>query len=153
MPLSGLNKASVRPRGGVARVGLIPASKYAGSAPPATPAVWAFREDKARYSEETTGGQPIAKMVRHTLEMEFAANPATRAAVDELRAAAASEGVVALVTMASGRVVVAGWSRRFGTRYPLRLVAESVSSGEAPADCPTVRVTLESTDADPASSL
>ncbi len=155
MPLSGLNRASARPRGGVAKVEIIPASEYAGVAPPATGPSWAFREDRARYSEEQPGqgGRgALTPLVRHTLEMELPANNSTRAAVESLLSTAQSEGVVARVTMASGEVLLVGWSRRLGARYPLRVAAVAANSGQSPADFPTITVRLESTDADAARS-
>ena len=149
MPLSGLNKPPVRPRGGVTKVELIPASSYAGGVPPAGSA-WAFREDRARYSEEITDGGPLVRLVRHTLVMELAATAESRRAVDELAALCQTEGVVAVVTMASGELLAAGYSNRFGTLYPLRVAAVEYSSGNTPADFPTIALTLRSTDADPA---
>jgi hypothetical protein len=144
MPLSGFNTLSARPRGGVAKVELIPASEYAGGAPPAS-SVWAFREDRARYSEEQMPTGALVPLVRHTLEMEFPADPASREAVDELAATARAEGVVAVVTMASGEVIVAGYSSRFAEAYPLRITGRNVTSGRTPADFPTIALTLQST--------
>jgi hypothetical protein len=85
----------------------------------------------------------LAPVVRHTLEMEFAADRAGRRAVDELSATAASEGVVAVVTMASGEVVVAGYSPRFGTEYPLRMTKREADSGFSPGDFPAISLILE----------
>ncbi len=143
MPLSGLNRSSVRPRGGVAGVELIPASEYAGGTPSAS-SVRAFREDRARYSEVRTGG-PLVQLVRHTLVMELAATPETRRATRELASVCRTEGVVAVVTTASGELLVAGYSARFATLYPLRLTGMEYSSGNTPADFPTITLTLEST--------
>ena len=142
MPLSGLNSSSARPRGGVAGVELVPASKYAGGTPSAS-AVRAFREDRARYREERTGG-PLSPLVRHTLVMELPATPKGRRAADELAVVCRTEGVVAVVTMASGEVLVAGHSARFGTLYPLRLAGTEYTSGNTPADFPIITLTLES---------
>jgi hypothetical protein len=144
MPLTGLNRTTVRPRGGVAKVELTPAPEYAGavSTPrPADFAVWAFAEDRAHYSETLEGA-----VVRHTLAMEFAATAESRAAIDSLAAVAAARGVVARVTLASGETLVAGYSLRFGAGYPLRLVRREASSGRAPGDLPTISITLESID-------
>ncbi len=147
MSLSGLNRTPVRPRGGVAKVELIPASSYAGGVPPAGSA-WAFREDKARYSEDITDGGPLVRLVRHTLVMELAATAEGRCAVDELVELCRAEGIVAVVTLASGEVIAVGYSARFGTLYPLRATAIEYSSGSTPADFPTIVLTLRSTDAD-----
>jgi hypothetical protein len=146
MPLSGLNTIPVRPRGGVKRVEIVPASLWTEGALPFA-AAWAFREDRAWYSEESVGGHKPFRLVRHTLVMEFPAAEKSRMAVKEL-SACNQEGVVAMVTMASGEVIVAGRSSRFGTGYPLRLVKTESASGRTPADFPTITVTLESIDAE-----
>ncbi len=122
MPLSRLNPISVRPRGGVTKVELIPASEYAGAVPSSVE--WAFREDRAHYSEERVAKTPLSSLsplVRHTLEMDIPATATGRRRVDELAAVCTGEGVVAVVTMASGETVAVGWSARFGVRYPLRV--------------------------------
>jgi hypothetical protein len=127
----------------VAEVELIPASLYAGEAPTA-PLPWAFREDRARYREEQMAGSVLAPLVKRTLEMEFAADPAGRRAMDELSETAAAQGVVAVVTMASGEVIVAGYSLRFGTEFPMRVTGREADSGLSPGDFPTLSLTLES---------
>jgi hypothetical protein len=147
MPLSGLNRTSARPRGGVASVELIPASEYAGGVPPAGSA-WAFREDRARYSEELTGEKPLVPAVRHILELEFPSDAASRLRVAELERVAASEGVVAVVAMASGERIVVGYSRRFAAADPLHVINKRVDTGLVPGDFPIIAVTLESVDAD-----
>jgi hypothetical protein len=76
--------------------------------------------------------------------MELAATPEARLAVDELAAVCRREGVVARVTMASGEVFTVGYSPLFGTLYPLRLAGVEYSSGEVPADFPTITLTLQS---------
>ncbi len=161
MPLYGLEKTSpdsVRPRGGVAKVELIPAGSFAGmgeaggvggvgevgSVPAA--AGYAFREDRAHYSE-TRSGDGLQMLVHHSLVMEFPAGEAARRAADEL-VARSGEGFVAIVTTASGERLSAGWSERFGTGYPLRVAKVSSASGSVPADFPAITVTLESVDAD-----
>jgi hypothetical protein len=76
--------------------------------------------------------------------MEFAAEPNARRAARELWETAASEGVVAMVTMASGETLTPGYSERFGNEYPLRIVKKESASGLGPGDFPVIRVTLES---------
>ncbi len=155
MPLYGLEKASphslVRPRGGVAKVELIPASSFAGVGFHTATAGYDFREDCAHYSE-THSGDGLQILVRHSLVMEFPAGEAARRAAGEL-AAKSGEGFVAIVTTAAGERLLAGWSARFGTGYPLRVAKVSSASGSVPADFPAVTVTLESTDADFSSAL
>jgi hypothetical protein len=143
MPLSGLNPAPVRPRGGVAKVELVPASEYAGGVPPAGSA-WAFREDRARYLARQAGASVLVPLTRHILQIDLAATPSGRRAADELCAAAAAPGIVAVVTTASGETLTAGYSPRFGSAYPLRLTRREDDSGLSPADFPTISITLES---------
>ena len=166
MSLSGLNRISVRPRGGVAKVELIPTTavasvdfathNYAALASIAQAvgaSAWAFREDCAWYSEESVGDEKLSSLVRHTLVMEFPATHDSCRAVNGLADTSAVEGVAAVITMASGEVIIAGYSSRFGVEYPLRVVKREITSGRTPADFPTVTITLESVDADPAFAL
>ncbi len=146
MPLTGLNRITARPRGGVRKVELATASEWAARESAAPRSGWAFREDRAGYTEERVGGESLSPLVRHTLTMELPATPAARRAVDELISVASSEGVVAVVTMASGEVVVAGCSERFGVAYPLRPAGLESASGRTPADYPTITLTLECID-------
>ena len=131
---------------------LTPAPLWTG-VPSASSSTWTFREDRARYSEEQSGSSPLAPLVQHTLVMEFPATKGSRSIVEGLITACRTGGVVAVVTMASGEKIVAGSSIRFGAGYPLRMVKIESTSGRTPADFPTIAVTLESIDADPASSL
>jgi hypothetical protein len=127
-------------------VELVPAPLWAGRAPDAA-SEWVFREDRARYLEEAAGGGAAEPSVKHILEMEFPSGEATRRAAEEL-CAHGGEGFVAVVTMASGEKLAVGYSSRFGTLYPLRIASVSSDSGHAPADFPTVKITLESIDGD-----
>lgn len=159
MPLHGLKRLSVRPKGGIAKVEIVPACCFAGAGfDPGTGSLacvettdgfagYAFREDRAHYSESLS-----AALVKHTLDMEFAAGEEARRAVDEL-VRRSGEGFVAVVTTAGGERIVVGWSARFGTGYPLRVTNISSVSGSVPEDVPSVKVTLESEDADPSSTV
>ena len=158
MRLNGLGRASAKPAGGIVSVELIAAADFTGavynhagacftSAETSGPfAAYVFREDRAAYTEEASGndGQPL---VKHTLKVEFPAGPETDGAVAGL-SAAASGGFVAIVTTGTGQRLLAGYSVRFGTQYPLRPVKVSSASGSCPSDFPSVTVTLESTDAE-----
>lgn len=136
MPQIGLNRPESRPRGGVDRVELFPAPQWAGTDSQSVGA-WTFCEDRARYRTEVRADG----LVGRTLEMTFPSTAQGRAAVERL--SSFSAGVVARIVLASGETVVAGWSERFGTAYPLRVVKTAVDSGQTPADFPTVTVTLE----------
>jgi len=148
MSLSNLPRPSVRPRGGVSKVELVPAPLWAGTGSPFPPGAveWAFREDRAHYREELTGDEPLVPLVRHVLEMELPLDAASRRAVASLQAANAA-GFVAIVTLASGERLTVGRSARFGTLYPLRVAACDLGSGRTPADLPTATLRLESVDA------
>lgn len=106
---------------------------------------YVFREDGAIYSETSSGaGEPT---VKHTLTMEFADTPETRRTVGELSARSPG-GVVAIVTTGAGERLLTGYSPRFGGAYPLQLSKTAAASGSRPSDLPTVRVILESEDAE-----
>jgi hypothetical protein len=137
MTLSGLNRITERPRGGISKVSLLPATRVAGTAA----AEYHFREDGARYSE-TLEGDSLQPLVRHTLEMEFPATEVSHQAVDELLAGSAA-GFVATVETANGRQFAVGRSERFGTTYPLRVVKTSYASGSSPGDFPMIVIVLE----------
>ena len=70
-----------------------------------------------------------------------------------LRRAAETEGLIALVTMASGERLLAGWSARFGTSQPLRPGSFAMESGIKPLDGTPAVLTLASEDTDPAAEL
>lgn len=154
MTLSGLQKISVRPRGGLASVKFIPAS--AGVTTDAARSAAAdleehfldaqpyfFREDGANYTEALTA----EGLVKHTLELDFPATSEARLAVDQLLAQS-SGGIVASAVTASGETLLIGWSERFGAAYPLRVTAVASGSGSTPGDLPTINLTLSSVDAD-----
>lgn len=146
------------PSGGIVRVELIRASDFRGarfdaaagcftSPETVSPfAGWSMREDGASYTEERKDDSG-APMIEHTLEMTLPGGPETRRAVAELSAASAG-GLVAIVTTREGERLLAGYSRRFGTAYPLRLAAAVSAAGESPADIPSETIVLSSLDAD-----
>ncbi len=156
MPLNGLGRPAVKPAGGIVSVELVAAAAFKGaeydpesgcftSVETSEPfAAYVFREDCAAYTEEASGaaGQPL---VKHVLKMEFPGGPETDKAVGELSALDAT-GFAAIVTTGEGQRLLAGYSRRFGTQYPLRLAKVSSGSGSHPSDFPSVTVMLESTD-------
>lgn len=158
MSLSGSDKVATRPRGGVEQVLLIPAGSFVRAVEdPAgeslsrfessqTPAEYAFREDRASYSE-TLLRDGMQCTVKHTLVMELPSGGGVHRAAGEL-ARRSDEGFVAVVTKASRERIVVGYSSRFGVRYPLRVTRMVSASGSAAADFPSVEITLESIDAD-----
>ncbi len=144
MPLSGLERISTKPRGGVVSVRLTPASEFSAQTDIAG-SEWVFREDRADYTEENVdeGPRPI---VRRTLKMELPATEVTRGALNELLAMAGG-GFVAQVTLASGEELLVGYSECFGASYPLRVAKVATASGYVPGDFPATILTLECIDA------
>ncbi len=154
MRLRGLGRASSKPAGGIVSVGLIavpdfksavydPAGDCFTSAETSEPfAAYVFREDRASYTEEAfgAGGQPL---VRHTLKVEFPAGEETHLALTEL---SETTGFIALITTGAGQRLLAGYSPRFGAKYPLRLTKGFSDSGSRYPDFPSVTVIFESTD-------
>lgn len=155
MPLNGLERTDVKPAGGIVSVELLPASALTGAgydpktgclAAPQTAAPfarYAFREGSASYREESSpNGHGL---VRHTLTMEFHESPAVRKAVEQLTRMS-PEGFAAVITTAAGQRILAGYSVRFGNRFPLRLAAAASDSGKRPADIPVRTVVLAAED-------
>ena len=72
--------------------------------------------------------------MRHTLTLVVGREAFRKAFTPALRRAAETEGLIALVTMASGERLLAGWSARFGTSQPLRPDSFAMESGIKPLD-------------------
>jgi hypothetical protein len=162
MQLSGLNRPSAKPKGGVVTVELIAAGDFTGavydtetgcftSVQTSVPAAcYVFREDGCTYNEHRVG--TCHRLVRHTLSMEFAATDDARQALAEL-ASVADGGLVAIVTTGSGERLLVGYSRRFGNRFPLRVESHTHTSGVTPAEHPTYTIVLVSEDVEPSKLL
>ncbi len=56
------------------------------------------------------------------------------------------EGVVADVELTSGASIRLGWSERYGTQYPLRLLRSEFDSGTQDSDIPSKRWVFECAD-------
>ena len=120
-----------KPAGGVAAVTVTPAGNLLRAAVAADGRAEAiFRdatqltalplaEQRSSYAErlDTDAGP---QRVRHTLTLVVGRETFRKAFTPALRRAAETEGLIALVTMASGERLLAGWSARFGTSQPLR---------------------------------
>ena len=149
-----------KPAGGVAAVTVTPAGNLLRAAVAADGRAEAiFRdatqltalplaEQRSSYAErlDTDAGP---QRVRHTLTLVVGRKAFTPA----LRRAAETEGLIALVTMASGERLLAGWSARFGTSQPLRPDSFAMESGIKPLDGTPAVLTLTSEDTDPAAEL
>ena len=109
-------------------------------------------EQRSSYAErlDTDAGP---QRVRHTLTLVVGREAFRKAFTPALRRAAETEGLIALVTMASGERLLAGWSARFGTSQPLRPGSFAMESGIKPLDGTPAVLTLASEDTDPAAEL
>ena len=109
-------------------------------------------EQRSSYAErlDTDAGP---QRVRHTLTLVVGRETFRKAFTPALRRAAETEGLIALVTMASGERLLAGWSARFGTSQPLRPDSFAMESGIKPLDGTPAVLTLTSEDTDPAAEL
>ena len=134
-----------KPAGGVAAVTVTPAGNLLRAAVAADGRAEAiFRdatqltalplaEQRSSYAErlDTDAGP---QRVRHTLTLVVGRETFRKAFTPALRRAAETEGLIALVTMASGERLLAGWSARFGTSQPLRPDSFAMESGIKPLD-------------------
>ena len=153
-----------KPAGGVAAVTVTPAGNLLRAAVAADGRAEAiFRdatqltalplaEQRSSYAErlDTDAGP---QRVRHTLTLVVGREAFRKAFTPALRRAAETEGLIALVTMASGERLLAGWSARFGTSQPLRPGSFAMESGIKPLDGTPAVLTLASEDTDPAAEL
>ena len=149
-----------KPAGGVAAVTVTPAGNLLRAAVAADGRAEAiFRdtalplaEQRSSYAErlDTDAGP---QRVRHTLTLVVGREAFRKAFTPALRRAAETEGLIALVTMASGERLLAGWSARFGTSQPLRPDSFAMESGIKPLDGTPAVLTLASEDTDPAAEL
>ena len=153
-----------KPAGGVAAVTVTPAGNLLRAAVAADGRAEAiFRdatqltalplaEQRSSYAErlDTDAGP---QRMRHTLTLVVGRETFRKAFTPALRRAAETEGLIALVTMASGERLLAGWSARFGTSQPLRPDSFAMESGIKPLDGTPAVLTLTSEDTDPAAEL
>ena len=149
-----------KPAGGVAAVTVTPAGNLLRAAVAADGRAEAiFRdatqltalplaEQRSSYAErlDTDAGP---QRMRHTLTLVVGRETFRKAFTPALRRAAETEGLIALVTMASGERLLAGWSARFGTSQPLRPDSFAMESGIKPLDGTPAVLTLTSEDTDP----
>lgn len=155
--------ASCRPKGGIREVKLIDASKIEnvsfGNAgrkctglllsPQAEIQNYDILEERSSYTEIVTERNGF-RVVKHSLKL-------VRGKVSSEEMFPVSEwmrrGCVALVTLGSGRRIVAGVSEESGCGYPLRVVSVGRDSGRSAGDGITEELLLESCDVSEASFL
>ena len=95
---------------------------------------------------ETLSAEGGAVAVNHRLQLVADRNLAHAWLQPEFVAEALRRGVVAVVTLADGRRLLAGASSKFGLEQPLRLKTLKVASGTRALEAPTVELALESSD-------
>ena len=109
-------------------------------------------EQRSSYTE-LSDTQAGPQRVRHTLKLVVSREAARTLFGPAFRHTAATEGLIATVTAASGERLLIGWSARLGRDQPLRLGSVSNESGVKPLDGTPVVVTLTCEDTDPAPEL
>ena len=102
-------------------------------------------EDSSYYTEnsETIHG---ATRITHLLHIVADRNDATEWLTDEFIEKASFEGFVAVISLCSGRRLLAGYSALFESEQPLKLESLSSTSGSGPHDVPSVTLRLTAHD-------
>lgn len=109
-------------------------------------------EERSSYGEEAdTQAGPMR--IKHLLTLAVNRELASECFSAELLQTAATEGLLAIVTMASGERLLAGWSAKFGTSQSLRTGTVRMASGQKALDGTWTYLTLGSEDTAPASEL
>lgn len=108
-------------------------------------AVFHFKEDEASYSEKAAAN-PTGILVTHSLSFALERMGRESATPVEQLATAAPNGYIAIVTFNNDESVLAGYSRRFGLEYPLRLQTATGNSGLKITDISAENITLVSVD-------
>ncbi|WP_307756656.1 hypothetical protein [uncultured Alistipes sp.] len=152
-PAGGITAAALTPVGNLLRVAAVAGGQVeAAFRDEALLTELPLEEDRSSYTE-TLDTEAGPQRVRHTLKLVVSREAAYTLFGSAFRRTAASEGLVAVVTMASGERLLTGWSTRLGTEQPLRLASMCNESGVKPLDGTPVVVTLTSEDADGAVEL
>lgn len=140
-----------KPKGGVERVVLYPAGGI--SVIEDVAAVQGVEvelvDDRSSYEELFLSNDGLVG-VEHTLTLCSQQRDASPWLDKEFLRRVAVEGVVALITLASGYEILVGWSERFAVEQALRLKSLNVISGKRPTDLPRVELTLWSHDTESA---
>ena len=105
----------------------------------------ALVDDGSHYDESFTAEQG-AVSVNHSLTLCSDRNSASAWFDVELMQIASTEGVAALITLATGEQLRLGWSRKFGFEQALRFKSLEFHSGMRPGEEPRVSLTLCSRD-------
>ena len=155
MSFTGFNRPSDHGKGGVLSLRLLPVSNLAScdlnSAADAVSKLTLtsnakfadiqFIENSASFRQNSSGNYPLMT-VTHELAFDIARNDPNSMKTLQLISDFGKEGFVALVTLSSGTVLLAGWSPRLGSESPLIPVSLSSLSGNAPEDDPICRISI-----------
>ena len=106
-------------------------------------------DDKSTYEEHFSAESGLVS-VQHTLTLCSDRRLAAAWFDEGFLQHAATEGLAARVSLATGEVLLLGYSERFGFEQALRLKSLSFSSGSSPNDSPRVVLTLAACDTDSA---
>ncbi len=134
MTISGHDRATGRRNGGCKSVALAPAS-----APDTHPVSIHCKEDSICYTESLNEDGTVTHSLEFALERM---DPSSRRTVEEL----CSGGVIATLETNNGTSLRIGWSRRFGARYPLRIVSAHGTTGAKLTDPSAETILLRSID-------
>ena len=150
-PAGGITAAALTPAGNLLRAAAADGRIEATFRDPDALTAFPLAEQRSSYTEllDTQAGP---QRVRHELTLVISREAADALLTPAFRRTAAA-GVVAVVTMASGEQLLAGWSPHLGTQQPLRLASVGMESGTKPLDGTPVAVTFTSEDADRAAPL
>lgn len=102
-------------------------------------------EDRSSFVETMESSATTAS-VTHRLTLVADRNLAEGWLEPGFTAELLNRGAAAVITLADGRQLLAGVSRKFGCEQPLRLKKLNVDSARQPVDEPTVVLVLESVD-------
>ncbi len=160
MELTGLNRTCADKCGGIRAISLArasdikhidfdPESLAFRSIAPEDAAAFArfqFSENSASLLEEAVW-EDADLVVRHTLRFSIDPVDARSAdAIGQIARASQAAGLVALIETNAGQTLLAGYSQRFGARYPLRLATAATDPGTEKSERQARTVTLCSTD-------
>jgi hypothetical protein len=98
-------------------------------------------EDSSYYTESTETIHGVAR-ISHLLHLVADRNDATEWLTEEFLEKASFEGFIAVISLCSGRQLLAGYSALLENEQPLRLETLTSASGSNPHDIPSVTLRL-----------
>lgn len=103
--------------------------------------------------EEQSDGPPGAARITHTLTLALDPGDAAALTGGATAEAIRAQGAVALIRTESGRLLLCGFSARFGGEQPLHASGPAYASGCGLRERPLVLLRFRSTDTDPAAEI